>query len=233
MSPRFSRAGTQVTGLALMLIPVLTLAWTPYDSGPGQVYPGGPEQGAPMGPGGAPFGYGGGYDGGYGRDFGPGFGDDFYRDLDQFFGRPFPGRAGEGRDWTPPSGPRASGPESYQGGFGRGGPMGQSGGLRIDRRATDDAYLLDIQLAGIKPAEVEVRVQGPWVLISRTSSAESKQEETMRDGRGYRRSFSYSSGSMSRRFNLPPDADGAALQRQDAEDAIHISIPRTKGADPR
>jgi HSP20 family molecular chaperone IbpA len=225
MSTRFSRAGAQVTGLALMLIPVITLAWTPYGGGPGQGYPGGPEQGPPMDPGGAPF--------GYGRDFGPGFGDDFYRDLDRFFGRPIPGRAGEGRGWTPPSGGRESGPESYQGGFGRGGPMGQSGGLRIERRATDDAYLLDIQLAGIKPAEVEVRVQGPWVLISRTSSAESKQEETMSDGRGYRRSFSYSSGSMSRRFNLPPDANGAALQRQDADDAIHISIPRTKATDPR
>jgi HSP20 family molecular chaperone IbpA len=106
--------------------------------------------------------------------------------------------------------------------------MGQSGGLRFDRSATDDAYLLDIQVSGIKPAEVEVRVQGPWVLISRTSSAQSKQDETTNDGRGYRRSFSYSSGSMSRRFNLPQDADGAALQRQDADDAIHISIPRTK-----
>ena len=229
MSPRFSRTGAHAAGLALMLIPVLTLAWTPYGGGPGQGYPGGPEQGAPMDPGGAPFGYG----GGSGRDFGPGFGEDFCPDFDQFFGRPFPGRTGEGRDWTPPLGPRASGPESYQGGFGRGGPMGRSDGLRIDRRATDDAYLLDIQLSGIKPAEVEVRVQGPWVLISRTSSAQSNQEETMSDGRGYRRSFSYSSGSMSRRFNLPPDADGAALQRQDADDAVHISIPRTKSADPR
>ena len=229
MSPRFSRAGAQVTGLALMLIPVLTLAWTPYGGGPGQGYPGDPEQGAPMDPGGAPFGY----SGGYGREFGPGFGDDFYRDLDQFFGRPFPDRAGEGRGWTPPSGPPASGPDSYQGGFGRGGPTGQSGGLRMDRSATDDAYLLNIQLSGIKPAEVQVRAQGPWVLISRTSSAQSNDEETMSDGRGYRRSFSYSSGSMSRRFALPPDADGSAMQRQDADDAIHISIPRTKATDPR
>jgi HSP20 family molecular chaperone IbpA len=226
MSPRFSRTCAHAAGLALMLIPVLTLAWTPYGGGPGQGYA---EQGSPTDPGAAPFGYGGGNT----RDFGPAFGDDFCPDFDQFFGRPFPRRTGEGRDWTPPFGPRMSGPQPYRGGFGRGGPMGQSGGLRIERRATDDAYLLEIKLSGIKPAEVEVRVQGPWVLISRISSAQSEQEETISDGGGYRRSFSYSSGSMSRRFSLPPDADGAALQRQDADDAVHVSIPRTKSADPR
>jgi HSP20 family molecular chaperone IbpA len=225
MSLRFSRAGAHATGLALILIPVLTLAWTPYGGGPNQGYPDGPDQGAQMDQG-VPFGY----DRGLGRDFGPGFGDGFCPDFDRFFGRPFSGRSREGRDW-PPFGPRVSGPDAS--GFGRGSPMGRSGGLRIDRRMSDDAYLLDIQLSGIKPAEVEVRVQGPWVLISRTSSAQSDERETMSDGRGYRRSFSYSSGSMSRRFNLPPDADGAALQRQDADDAVHISIPRTKSAAPR
>lgn len=225
MSPRFSRTGAHATALALMLIPVLALAWTPYGGGPNQGYPGGPDQGAPMDPAGAPFGNGG--------DLGPGFGDDFCPDFDRFFGRPFRGRTSEGRNWTPPFAPPAAGPESYQRGFGHRGSMGQSGGLRIDRRATDDAYLLDIQISGIKPTEIEVRVQGPWVLVSRNSSAQSNEEETMGDGRGYRRSFSYSSGSMSRRFKLPPDADGAALQRQDAEDAIHISIPRTRSADPR
>ena len=229
MSPRFSRTGAHAAGLALMLIPVLTLAWTPYGGGSGQGYPGGPDQGTPMDPGGAPFGY----DRGFGRDFGPNFDEGFCPDFDRFFGRAFSDRNREGRDWTPPFGPRVSGPDSYQGGFGRGGPTGQSSGLRMERSATDDAYLLNIQLSGIKPAEVEVRVQGPWVLISRTSSAQSNDEETMSDGRGYRRSFSYSSGSMSRRFALPPNADGSALQRQDADDAIHISIPKTKSADPR
>jgi HSP20 family molecular chaperone IbpA len=229
MSPKFNRAGAHAIGLALMLIPILTLAWTPYGSGPNQGYPNGPDQGAPMDPGGTPFGY----DRSFGRDFGPDFDEGFFPDFDRFFGQPFSGRSREGRDRTPPYGPPMSGPESYQGGFGRGGPMGRSGGLRIDRRATDDAYLLDIQLSGIKPTEVEVRVQGPWILISRTSSAQSDEKETMSDGRGYRQSFSYSSGSMSRRFNLPQDADGTALQRQDADDAIHISIPRTKLADPR
>jgi HSP20 family molecular chaperone IbpA len=229
MSLRFSRAGAHATGLALMLIPVLTLAWTPYGGGPNQGYSDGPNQGAPMDQAGAPFGY----DRGFGRDFGPNFDEGFCPDFDRFFGRAFSGQNREGRDRTPPFGPRVSGSDSYQGGLGRGGPTGQSGGLRIDRSATNDAYLLNIQLSGIKPAEVEVRVQGPWVLIARTSSAQSNEEETLSDGRGYRRSFSYSSGSMSRRFNLPPDADGAALKRQDADDAIHISIPRTKSVTPR
>jgi HSP20 family molecular chaperone IbpA len=222
MFQRLSLAAARAAGLALTLLPALALAWTPYGAGPYPVTPGADQGAQPMDPGLAPFEY----DRGFSRDLGP----NFCPDFDQFFGRPFPGRNGQTRDWTPPFGPPMSGAADPQHSFGPGGPMGQRSGLRIDRRATDDAYLMDIQLSGVQPAEVEVRVQGPWVLISRKSAAQSSQEETLSDGRGYRRSFSYSSGQMSQRFNLPRDADGAALQRQDTEEAVHISIPRTKPA---
>ena len=106
-------------------------------------------------------------------------------------------------------------------------PMAQSGGMRIQQSATEEAYLLDIQLSGLIPAEVKVEAKGPWVLVTRDTSAETSQEETFSDGRGYRRSFSYSSGRASRRFTVPRDGDTSAMQRQDTEDAIRITIPRT------
>jgi HSP20 family molecular chaperone IbpA len=100
--------------------------------------------------------------------------------------------------------------------------------MQIQQSATDEAYLLDIQLSGVKPDQIRVEANGPWVLVTRDDSAETTQEETFSDGTGYRRSFSYSSGRSSRRFKVPRDGDTAAMQRQDGEDAVRISIPRTK-----
>jgi hypothetical protein len=117
------------------------------------------------------------------------------------------------------------------------GPMNSGllgGGLRVRQSATDAAYLLDIQLNGIKPAEVKVEAKGPWILITRDSSAQTSQEETAGDGRGWRRSFSYSSATTSRHLRVPRDGDSSAMQRQDSDDAVHIAIPRTKPmAEPR
>jgi HSP20 family molecular chaperone IbpA len=150
--------------------------------------------------------------------------------------------------WTPygygpyePGAQMPTGPDTFDPGFfpGYGGmpPMGPEspdnavsrlGGMRIEQSATDDAYLLTIQLSGVKPTEVKVEARGPWVLVTRDTSAENTQEESFSDGRGYRRSFSYSSGRMSRRFNVPRDGDTAAMQRQDTDDAIRITIPRAQ-----
>jgi HSP20 family molecular chaperone IbpA len=132
---------------------------------------------------------------------------------------------------TAPMGPGPFGPMDPFDAIGAMGPMNSGfpgGGLRIRQSATDAAYLLDIQLNGIKPTEVKVEAKGSWILITRDSSAQTSQEETASDGRGWRRSFSYSSSKTSRRLRVPRDGDTSAMQRQDADDAVHIAIPRTK-----
>jgi HSP20 family molecular chaperone IbpA len=106
--------------------------------------------------------------------------------------------------------------------------MDRPGSMRIEQSATDEAYLLDIRLSGVKPTEVKIEARGPWILVTRDTSAQASEEETFSDGRGYRRSFSYSSGRANRRFNVPRDGDTTAMQRQDTEDAIRIAIPRTR-----
>ena len=106
-------------------------------------------------------------------------------------------------------------------------PSTQTGGLRIQQSATDDAYLLDIQLSGVMPEQIKVDARGPWLRITRDNRAQASQEETLSDGRGWRRSFSYSSATASRTLRVPQDGDTNALQRQDTPDAVHIAIPRT------
>jgi HSP20 family molecular chaperone IbpA len=139
-----------------------------------------------------------------------------------------PGQSGPGTfDQGPAPGYGPMGPMEPRGSMGPPPPMVQRGGMRIRQGVTDDAYLLDIQLSGVKPAEVKVDVNGPWILVTQDRSAETSQQETFDDGRGYRRSFSYSSGRASRRFTVPRDGDTSAMQRQDTEDAIRITIPRT------
>lgn len=104
----------------------------------------------------------------------------------------------------------------------------QTRGLRIQQSATDDAYLLDIQLSGVMPEQIKVEARGPWLRITQDNSAQASQEETLSDGRGWRRSFSYSSAKASRTLRVPRDGDTSALQRQDTPDAVHIVIPRTQ-----
>ncbi len=104
----------------------------------------------------------------------------------------------------------------------------RTSGLRIQQSATDDAYLLDIQLSGVMPEQIKVEARGPWLRITRDNRAQASQEETLSDGRGWRRSFSYSSATASRTLRVPQDGDTNALQRQDTPDAVHIAIPRTK-----
>lgn len=118
-----------------------------------------------------------------------------------------------------------SGPSwGYPGSRGRG--SGSRAGFRISRGASDDAYTISIGLEGMAPEEVQVRAEGQSLLISREHSARHVQKDSFDDGRGYMRSFSYSSGTSSRRLSVPRDADLSAMSREDRDDSIFIRIPR-------
>ena len=99
-------------------------------------------------------------------------------------------------------------------------------GLRVTQQRTDDAYLLDIALGDLPAAHVVVRPLGGGLLLAVRHTAETSRAETLAEGQGYRRSWSYSSGQRSRRLPAPPDADLMALERQDTAERISIRIPR-------
>jgi hypothetical protein len=99
-------------------------------------------------------------------------------------------------------------------------------GLRVIQSRADDAYLLDIELRGLPAEQVQIRPAGGGLMLVVRRTAESTREETLGDGYGYRRSWGYSSGQSVKRLPAPPDADVRAMQREDAADAIRVSIPR-------
>ena len=101
--------------------------------------------------------------------------------------------------------------------------------IGIERTADQDNYYLIIRLSGMEPQAVAVNVEGDrWLAIRSQDSRGSSYENTSEDGSAYYRSFSYGSGSTSRRISLPRDADTTALQREDGEGQIRIAIPRKR-----
>ncbi len=101
--------------------------------------------------------------------------------------------------------------------------------MGIERTADQDNYYLTIRVSSMEPQAVAVQVEGNrWLTIRSQDSRESSYENTTEDGSAYYRSFSYGSGSTSRRIRLPRDADVAALQREDGEAQIRIVIPRRR-----
>lgn len=98
--------------------------------------------------------------------------------------------------------------------------------LQVRRQVTPDAYLLRIQPADGKSADIQVTPSGRALTISRSSDSRTTEERSFDDGRGYVRSYSFSSGSVSRRIPMPPDADMTAMTREESNGEILIRIPR-------
>jgi len=206
-----------VAALGIGLAPSV-MAWTSYSHGPyGPGYRGGypePPTGAgSYGPGLPPsIDRSGGYTGGWSPHYGPEAPPVPYGDTPQDALSPAPAAPGYGsRPYSPDSGGR-----------GFGGPAG----FRIWRETSDDAYLLTIVLDGMGPETVRIRIQGHWILLSRTHSIQQTRKDSFDDGRGSMRSFSYSSGTTNQRLAVPPDAILSAMSREDSTDSIRLRIPR-------
>ncbi|RKT43361.1 hypothetical protein BDD21_0694 [Thiocapsa rosea] len=96
--------------------------------------------------------------------------------------------------------------------------------LSIARRATPDAYLVEIRLENIDPAQVQISSQGRGLRIAYRTRSEEYRKDSF--GAGYGQGYSVMSGSASQRLNLPPDADIAAMSREVTSDRIQLRIPR-------
>ena len=96
--------------------------------------------------------------------------------------------------------------------------------LSIARRATPDAYLVEIRLANIDPEQVQISSRGRGLRIAYRTRAEEYRDDSF--GACYGRGYSVMSGSASQRLNLPPDADMAAMSREVSSDRIQLRIPR-------
>ncbi|MGB5831142.1 MAG: Hsp20/alpha crystallin family protein [Thiohalocapsa sp.] len=105
-------------------------------------------------------------------------------------------------------------------------------GMRLSQQRSDEAYTLDIELNGLDPEQVRVMPSGYTLAIVADRSAQTSSTETFDDGRGFRRSYSWSGGQGMRRLPVPPDGDLSGMQREDGDGMIHIVIPRIAAAAP-
>ena len=101
-------------------------------------------------------------------------------------------------------------------------------GMRLTQQRDEDTYRLDIELNGLDPSQVRVLPAGYALAIIAAQSAQTNREETFADGRGFRRSYSWSSGQSTKRLPVPPDGDLVAMRREDRDGSIRIVIPRRK-----
>jgi hypothetical protein len=75
-------------------------------------------------------------------------------------------------------------------------------------------------------ADIQATPTGRGLAISRGAQAETQEEQSFDEGRGYRRSFSFSQGRASRFLSVPRDADLSRMTREDKDGEVILSIPR-------
>lgn len=223
MSKQIQPAAIFVAALGVS-VSLPALAWTPYGYGPyGPGYdPAQPQTAQPLPP------MGGGSSELPPQSAYPPRGYDRQQQFPYGGGAPN-GFFGEYPPASPPQsypglGPRAGGPWGPSAAGGR--RFGPPAGFRLAREASDDAYTLTVELDGMNPEQIQVRTQGQWIVLSQERTEQRDQRDGFDDGRGFRRSFSYSSGTASRRLSVPSDGDLSAMSREDKEGTVRIRIPR-------
>ena len=102
--------------------------------------------------------------------------------------------------------------------------------LSLARRATDDAYLIEIQIQNIEPDQVEIHPVGRGLVITHSATVRFSQNDALPGGEGYQSRYSLSRDTSGRRVGLPPDADLAGMTREIEEGRILIRVPRVADA---
>ena len=92
--------------------------------------------------------------------------------------------------------------------------------IRIATDRSPTGYVVTISLTGYQTSDIEVMRSGRWLVVQR---AAADQDVAQQPG-AY--SFHRSYSTLSRRVTLPRDADLDAIQREDGDRFIRLTIPR-------
>ncbi|MET0065178.1 MAG: small heat shock protein [Candidatus Thiodiazotropha sp.] len=101
----------------------------------------------------------------------------------------------------------------------RGVGFSQRQGIRFARDQDETGYHLRIDTQGYTPDAIEVRIEGPYLVVQNQQS----QRLENRSERGY--SVTSHASSFKRRFRIPRNADVAAMSREESEDRLVITLP--------
>ncbi|MET0090117.1 MAG: Hsp20/alpha crystallin family protein [Candidatus Thiodiazotropha sp.] len=119
----------------------------------------------------------------------------------------------------PPAGYYGGGPSMGSPSVERGAGFSQQRGIRFQQDQDAAGYHLRIYTQGYEPGAIDVRVEGPYLVVQ---NQESHRLEN-RSERGY--SFSSNAISMKRRFRIPRDADVAGMSREESEGSLVVTLP--------
>lgn len=97
----------------------------------------------------------------------------------------------------------------------------------VDIQEKDDQFIINADIPGVKPEEVEVKMENGALTIQGERKLEQRKEEN-----GYRR-VECSYGSFYRRFTLPDTADANKVQAKARNGVLEITIGKREAAKPK
>jgi HSP20 family protein len=97
----------------------------------------------------------------------------------------------------------------------------------VDLRETDQAYIIEADLPGMKKEEIELSVVDNVV----TLKGERKFENEVKD-KGYHR-VERRYGAFQRAFEIPGGFDGSKVEAQFKDGVLHITLPKREEAKPK
>jgi HSP20 family protein len=100
-------------------------------------------------------------------------------------------------------------------------------GPPIDLRETEDQYVLEAALPGVKPEDIDVSVQGNQVRIQ----AELKQDEEKKGERYHYRERRY--GQFQRTITLPNNVKSDQVTSEFRNGLLTLTLPKAEEARPR
>ena len=126
--------------------------------------------------------------------------DDFYRPFGSLLSQGFPSRLlGDTEAWLP----------------------------AVDIKREDGAFLIEMEVPGFKPEEIDVEAHDGMLTIQGHRESETDKSE----GDFIRRERR--SGKFVRRFNLPAGANSDDINAQVKDGVLHISVPNGEGSNPK
>ncbi|MEM9624052.1 MAG: Hsp20/alpha crystallin family protein [Pseudomonadota bacterium] len=97
----------------------------------------------------------------------------------------------------------------------------------VDITKQDGNYLIEMEVPGFKPDEIEVEAHDQVLTIqgSRSSESEKTQDNYVHRERRV--------GRFVRRFNLPAGVDGSAISAQVKDGVLHLTVPSAQAESPQ
>ena len=128
--------------------------------------------------------------------------DDFYRPFGNMFASGFPSRLfADNESWLPAA----------------------------DVRRDGDGYVIEMEVPGFKPDEIDVEAHDNVLTIQ--GERKSETEETKEDNGYIRRERRY--GKFVRRFSLPAGTNDEALSAQVKDGVLTVTIPSAEQSSPK